>query len=265
MTWLPLLLLALLALAPLAHAMLRPRAARGRREADLAFHRAQLLELDRERDAGRMSEAAHRSATIEVQRRLLAAGASEERPADGGRLPAAALLLLPLILAASVGLYLMRGAPGMPSAPYALRAEIAAHDEQLLATLRARLAAMDQRGEATRQGWILLGNAERERGQSEQAAESWRRALEIRFDAGLASDIAEMLISRGDPAAAAGLIERGLAAAPGDPRLRFLAGMAEVAAGRPANARALWQALLADAPADAPWRPVVERELNALP
>jgi cytochrome c-type biogenesis protein CcmH len=49
------------------------------------------------------------------------------------------------------------------------------------------------------------------------------------------------------------------------PRLRFLAGLAEARAGRPENARAAWRALLAEAPPDAPWRPIVELQLNALP
>ena len=56
-----------------------------------------------------------------------------------------------------------------------------------------------------------------------------------------------------------------LPAAPAWPTLRFLAGLVEAESGRPANARALWQALLTDTPADAPWRAMLERRLNALP
>ena len=52
-------LLALAALAPLGFALLRPAAARGRREADLALYRKQLAELERERAAGRLDEAAY--------------------------------------------------------------------------------------------------------------------------------------------------------------------------------------------------------------
>ncbi len=58
---------------------------------------------------------------------------------------------------------------------------------------------------------------------------------------------------------------RALAEAPGDPRLRFLAGLLAAEAGRPAEARALWQALLADTPADAPWRGMLERAAQRLP
>ena len=89
--------------------------------------------------------------------------------------------------------------------------------------------------------------------------------VEIVFDAALAAEIAEMEIARGAPAEATPLIARALAEAPGDPRLRYLAGLVEAESGRPANARALWQALLTDSPPDAPWRRLLERRLSALP
>jgi len=263
-TWIPLVLLALAALLPLGAAVLRPTAARGRREADIALYRAQLDELDREREAGRLDEAGHRAARIEVQRRLIAAADQTEVVATA-RSPALLVAVLPLLAAAGIGIYLLRGSPGMPSAPYGLRAEAAARDDQILATLRERLAGLDPRSDQARQGWILLGNAERGRGNAAAAIAAWTRALDARFDAELAGDIAEMEIARGAPAAATPWLARALAEQPGDPRYRFLAGLVEAESGRPANARTLWQALLAETPPDAPWRGLLERRLNALP
>ena len=265
MIWVLLMLVALAALLPLALAMLRPRAARGRRDADMALYRAQLAELDRERDAGRLDEAAHRAARVEVQRRLIAAADQAEAAATTARSPAMLMALLPLMMAAGLGLYLLGGTPGMPSAPYSLRAEAMARDEAILATLRTRLAALDPRSEQARQGWILLGNAERVRGRAAAAIEAWRKAIDVRFDASLAGDVAELELERGAAAEATPWITRALAETPNDPRLRFLAGLVEAESGRPANARALWQALLTDTPADAPWRAMLERRLNALP
>lgn len=264
-TWLPLAVLALVVLLPLALAVLRPRAARGRREADVALYRAQLAELDREREAGRLDEAGHRGARVEVQRRLIAAADQGEAEAGEARSPMLLAALLPLIAAAGIGLYLTRGSPGMPSAPYDLRAEAMARDKQIMAALRARLEALEPGSEQARQGWLLLGNAERARGRREAAVAAWRRAIDMRFDAGLAAGIAELEIERGEAAAATPWIARGLAAVPADPRLRFLAGLVEAESGRPANARALWQALLTDTPADAPWRGMLERRLATLP
>lgn len=262
--WLLVGALAIVAMLPLAITVFRPARARGRAEADMALYRAQLAELDRERDAGRLDPTAHAAATLEVQRRILAApkDAAAEVGKRSGAVVAAALFLLP---AAAVGLYMVRGVPEMPSAPYDVRRQQAEAEEQLLRTLRDRIAQLDPNGEPARQGLVLLGNAERNRGRLEPAAEAWNRALAIRFDAQLAGDLAELQIEEQKHAEAAALLVRALAREPGDPRLRFLAGLAEARAGRPANARSVWTALLADAPRDAPWRQVVERQLQALP
>jgi cytochrome c-type biogenesis protein CcmH len=262
--WLLVGAIALVAMLPLAIAVWRPARARGRAEADLALYRAQLAELDREREAGRLDAAAHAAATLEVQRRILAAPKEEGAGAGArsGAIVAAALFLVP---AAAIGLYLVRGIPEMPSAPYDLRRQQMEAEEQLLNSLRARLAQVPPESEAARQGLLLLGNAERNRGRLEPAVEAWTRALAIRFDPQLAGDLAELQIEQQNHAEAAALLARALGNAPTDPRLRFLTGLAEARAGRPANARSVWQALLADAPRDAPWRQVVERQLQALP
>ncbi|MBW6400143.1 c-type cytochrome biogenesis protein CcmI [Roseomonas sp. HJA6] len=265
MLWILLALLALTALLPLGYALLKPGAARGRREADMALYRAQLAELDRDREVGRLNEAEHRAATLEVQRRLIAAADRTEAAPTTGR-GAVMLLALPGLLAvAGLGLYLLRGTPGMPSAPYTLRAEAQARDDQIMALMRARVAALDQGTEQARRGWILLGNAERGRGRADAAIEAWERAATIRLDANIAGDIAELELERGNAAAAEPWITRGLAAEAADPRLRFLAGLIDAEGGRAAEARAKWQALLTDTPADAPWRAMLERRLSDLP
>jgi cytochrome c-type biogenesis protein CcmH len=265
-------LLALAALAPLGFALLRPAPARGRREADLGLYRRQLAELERERAAGRLDEAGHAAAVIEVQRRLLAApgaaeagaGAEATAAASGRTAPLfAALVAVPVVAA---GLYLANGSPGLPSATFAERQDVAAQEEQLLALLRARLAsAPDPNGETARQGWVLLGNAERGRGRPDAAAEAYARALAIRFDAELAGQRAQALLEANQTAEAARFLAEALPRAPDHIGLRFLTGLAEARAGRPETARTLWRALVAEAPPDAPWRAMVERRMQDLP
>lgn len=263
--------LALAALAPLGFALLRPTSARGRREADLALYRRQLAELERERAAGRLDEAGHAAGVLEVQRRLLAApGAAESdseasaaRTAAAGRAPVfAALLAVPAV---AVGLYLANGSPGLPAAPFSERRDVAAQEEQLLTMLRERLAAADPTSEAARQGWVLLANAERERGRAEAAAEAYGRALAVRFDPALAGQRAQALLEANRTEEAARFLAEALPRAPNDIGLRFLTGLAEARAGRPETARTLWRALVAEAPADAPWRAMVERRMQDLP
>ena len=63
-----------------------------------------------------------------------------------------------------------------------------------------------------RQGWLLLGNAERERGRPQAAIEAWRRALDTRVDAGLAAEIAGVLPDRHRLRAERHAVERRLVA-----------------------------------------------------
>ncbi|TCH96808.1 c-type cytochrome biogenesis protein CcmI [Roseococcus sp. SYP-B2431] len=263
MTWLALALAAALILSPLAWAALRPPAPRSRGEAHLALFHAQLAELDSQRAEGRLDEASHKAATLEVQRRLLAAPAAAAPPSETRASPLllGALVLIPV---AGVILYLDRGFPEMRSATLSERRQADAADDAIITQLRERLRTADPATESGRQGFILLGNAERTRGRLAEASAAYRRALEARFDLGLAIRFVEVEIERGEAASALTWIDRSLETQP-DPRLRFLKGLAQARAGQPEEARATWRALLADAPADAPWRAAVQQSLDGLP
>lgn len=178
---------------------------------------------------------------------------------------------MPLVLAAfavpavAAGLYLVNGSPGLPSAPFSERRDVAAQEEQLLGLLRQRLATTDPASETARQGWVLLANAERGRGRPDAAAEAYARALAVRFDAELAGQRAQVLLEADRTDEASRFLADALPRAPNHVGLRFLSGLAEARAGRPESARTLWQALVAEAPADAPWRAMVERRMQDLP
>ncbi len=269
MIWLWMLLLALLALAPLGWALWRPRAVRGRREADLALYRSQLAELDADLTAGRLDAPGHAAAKLEVQRRLLATPDAAEPNAAAAGVPArltprtlALLLAVPLL---ALALYVATGTPDMPSAPFSLRQQTADRDEALLAQLRTRLAQLPPESDQARQGWMLLATAERNRGRLEAAAEAYRRALASRFDADATAQLAQLLLEDDKPEAAAALLAAALEQAPQHIGLRFLSGSAELAAGHADRAKALWQALVADSPEGAPWRAMVQRRLESLP
>lgn len=260
MSWLLLGAMSLVLLLPLAFALRGPAEARDRAEADRALFHAQLDELEREREAGRLTDAGYADARLEVQRRLLAAPAAVEARAGGRTLLVATLIGVPAL---AFGFYLLHGNPGLPSASFAARQELGTRDEILLAQLRTRIASFPP-GEQRRTGLILLGNAERNRGAFPAAAAAWREALDSGFEPGLAADLAEVELERGQNTAAFILLARASREAPQDPRIRFLVGVAEAATGRRDTARATWTALLADAPPDAPWRATVEARLRAL-
>ena len=113
-----------------------------RREVSVALHRAQLAELDRDLDDGRIGREEHAGAKLEVERRILAADALPAQPHGGS----AKLLLLMTIIALPMGgfaLYLP-GATLVPSEPHAAwAAQQAVQQQQLdkmIAMLRAHLA-----------------------------------------------------------------------------------------------------------------------------
>ncbi len=221
MIWLYVVLLSAFALLPCVLA-LRPRpGARDRHEAAMALHRAQLDELERDRDCGLIAESDYASARLEIQRRLLAEGArGSEASRIGSRAPVlATLMLVPL---AAVGLYLIGGQPNLPAAPLAARLRRLDAQEQkdstLLALLKTRLAGMPQKSPQAQEGYILLGQVEAARGDWKQAALAWRHALAAGFDPALAAQTAEAQVEADgsvSPGSAA-LFRRALDAAPKD-------------------------------------------------
>lgn len=232
MIWLAAFLLAAAALAPVA-LTLRPRlGARGRREAALALHRAQLAEIDRDLAEGRIAASEHAGAVLEVQRRLLgAAGTAERAPGPSPRGPVwVALAMVPV---AALLLYLTGGSPGLPAMP--LQGRIAAAEQQarneaaMVAQLRAVLGTLDPHSEKAREGYVLLGGAEARLGDLGAAAAAWKTALAVRFDPTLAAEAAE--------------------------------ATTEAVGHMTDEAAELFRRALAEAPSDAPWRPMAERRL----
>ncbi len=233
MIWFALFGLTALVLLPFAWSLRGSAIPRGRREVALALHRAQLAELGRERDEGRLGPAEYDAAALEVQRRLLAAAAATDGPPERpARFPL--LVLFPLMPLLGLALYLVGGVPGMPAQPLAERREAsarqAAEEDALIGQLRARLATIDPRSEQARQGYYLLGKAEIGRGNMQAGAQAWRTALAIGFDPTLAAITA--------------------------------AAITQAEGKVTAEAADLFRRALAEAPPDAPWRPMAERRLR---
>jgi cytochrome c-type biogenesis protein CcmH len=229
--------LAAVALTPLAFALRRGIALRGRRDSALALHRAQLEELDRELEEGRIGAGEHATAKLEVQRRLLAEAEAADplvamAPAAGNAvvrgdraLILTAMVMLPL---GAVGLYLIGGHPELPDAPRAdMLARAAAQekrDDALIDALREKVKQLEPQSEQARTGYVLLGNVEDNRGHLVAAADAWQHALDIRFDPTLAAQVAEAQTqSEGRVSArSAALYRRALDAAPKDAPWRGL-------------------------------------------
>ncbi|GBQ25123.1 cytochrome c-type biogenesis protein CycH [Gluconacetobacter sacchari DSM 12717] len=229
MIWIGIFLLSAVVLLPSLLAFRRTTRLRDERESAMLLHRAQLAELDRDRESGLIADGEHAGARLEIQRRLLASDAASARGL--GRsvttpVVMACLLLLPLT---ATGLYLLCGHPTLPAQPLAPR--LAAQkaqdrrDDALLAELRAGLARMSPDDPNRFQGFLLLGQAEAARDHYAAAAEAWRQAMTIRFIPEIAVRAAEaqtLADGRVSPESAA-LFRRALDAAPADAPWRMAA------------------------------------------
>jgi cytochrome c-type biogenesis protein CcmH len=270
--WLLAGLLTALAVAVLLIPLLRrPKDAAARRDYDLAVYRDQLSELDRDLARGILSADQAEAARTEIERRLL--GAAEGGPEGGseggaksaeprrGVLAAATVVALP---AAALGLYLVLGAPGVPSVPFAER-PTAQPVPQDIALLVERLAARMAETPDDPEGWRLLGRTYLQIGRPVEAVDALRQAVTRGADgASVWASLGEALVEVNQGLVVVDAREafaRVLKHDPGDPRARYYTGLALAQDGRPREALETWVALAADAPADAPWREVVAAQI----
>jgi cytochrome c-type biogenesis protein CcmH len=140
--------------------------ARGRRDAAIEIHRAQLEELSRDLANGRIAESEYAGAKLEIERRLLAADTLTDIKLDGSAKWFLALTTL-AVPATAFLLYLPGSTPHVPSMPHA---EVAAREQQaaaqvdtLIAQLRAHLATIDPNSVDASEGQALLAEALAER------------------------------------------------------------------------------------------------------
>lgn len=175
----------------------------------------------------------------------------------------AARLLCLGVLTLGVGGYALRGAP-------AASGYVAPHVDP--AEPGARVAAEQARARLLKDptdvpSWIAMSVALSGEGKSQQAVEGLTRALAVMPDQpDLWVALGEALVAHNNglvsPAARLAF-DRASQIAPDHPAPRYYLGMAWLQAGKPDQALETWQALLASAAADAPWRDNVARKVKA--
>jgi len=255
--------------------LLRPLVSRvdggaGRREDAVAMFRRQLGDIDAELGQSRLTPDEAAAARTEATRGMLAAadreGAEAALAAPGTAelswRVATAVSVAGLMPVAALGIYHAVGAPGAinPSAATAATAS-APHDVASLAAAANQLKARLEADPDHPEGWALLGRTMAKLARFPEAGEAYRRAIALAPDEpGLHAELGEVLVLAAEgtvtPAAAAELAKAG-----DDPRARFYSAEAALQRGDNAAARAALQALLADAPTDAPWRKIVAGRL----
>ncbi len=257
----------LIALAPLSRA--RSARKRGHAAADQEVYRRQLEAIDRDEASGVMSHAEADAGRGEIARRVMAAKAPEPE----GKRSASVAGWAAVVLAVGVPLlalpvYLAIGQPQIPGQP---AAEVRARQEAAnsnIAELVAKVEAHLAKNPEDAQGWTVLAPVYMRMGRFDSAADAYRNAIRLSGpSATLQADLGEALAASADGVITADAREALQAALKIDPdavKPAFLMAMAAEQDGDMQTALSRWQSLLAEAPADAPWRGEVETRLAAV-
>ncbi|HET7911492.1 MAG TPA: c-type cytochrome biogenesis protein CcmI [Pseudolabrys sp.] len=237
---------------------------------DLAVYRDQLDEIERDQAAGLIGAAEAEAARTEVSRRLLAAADAAELahalPAGSPlwrrrAVTAGAIVLLPSIAAA---FYLALGSPQLPGQPLAERAR-QAHQGRSIASLVSQAEAHLERNPDDIRGYEVLAPIYLRMGRFADAVSARRKLLTLGGDnAGRQSDLGEALVAAANgvvTADAKSAFERALALDPDELKAKFYVGLAAEQDGDRARAAEIWGAMTKNAPADAPWLPMVREAL----
>ena len=235
---------------------------------EAVVYRDQLAEIERDVAAGLIGVSEAEAARVEIGRRLLAAADSErDLPARSnlGLRRASAIVALVGLPVAAVMFYLALGSPWLGDFPLASRTR-AADANQPLENMVAQVEAHLEKNPTDARGWTVLAPVLARLGRYDDAVRAYRNVITYAGDgAERRSDLGEALalVAGGVVTAEAKAeFERAVAQDANEPRANYFLGLAAEQDGRQADAAAIWRAILARAPADAPWRPLVEAALT---
>lgn len=234
---------------------------------EVAVYKDQLAEIERDLAVGLIAAPEAEAARVEISRRLLAAAAGEPAAAPKSNLKwrrsAAVLALVGLPLVA-IGVYMPLGSPRLQDFPLAERERgtgMARSLENLVVQVEQHLEKNPTDG----RGWNVLAPVLQRLGRFDDAVRAYRNALTYNGESPeRRSDLGEAIA-----AAAGGVVtaeaktefERAHALDADDPKSNYFLGLAAEQDGRKDDAANIWRALLAKAPSDAPWRPLVQSSL----
>lgn len=242
----------------------------GQTGSDLEVYRDQLDEIERDRVAGLIAETEAEAARVEVSRRLIGAADAAEfaRALPIGSplwrrraVTVAAVILLPGIATA---LYLALGSPQLPGQPLADRMR-EVHPGQSVEHLISQAEAHLERNPDDIRGYEVVAPVYLRLGRFADAVNARRKVLALGGESGgRQSDLGEALVAAANgvvTADAKSAFERALALDPNELKAKFYIGLAAEQDGDRAKAAEIWRAMIKNAPADAPWLPIVREAL----
>jgi cytochrome c-type biogenesis protein CcmH len=264
--WIVIALMTAAVVAGLVWAWSRAGAAESRAAFSRAVFRDQLAELDRDAARGAIAPEEAAAARNEIARRLI----GETEPAADARRRSSRLapwLAGALVPAIAMPLYLYSGSPRLRDVPLEERLAGAAKNndfEALVAKVEAHLASHPDDAK----GWAVVAPAYKQLGRYQDAANAYANVLRLSTPtADLYTSLGQMIAIANQglvTAEAAKAFDVALALDPKHPAARFFKALGLKQEGKTEEALAIWNALLKDTPADAPWRAGLEQEIASI-
>jgi len=230
---------------------------------EAAVYRDQLRELDRDLASGLISANEADYARAEIGRRLIgvsAAPVADRMVSKHHRLSEAfVLLLLPIV---GLCLYVLMGRPDLPSQPLAARLENPGNDMAILVAKAERhLAQHPDDGK----GWDVLAPIYFNTMRVADAENAYRHAIRLLGPSAARLDgLAETLMATADGVVtedARQVLEQSLRLQPDNPKASFYLALGLEQAGKAGEAKAAFEALAKQSPAEAPWLPLVTEHI----
>ena len=235
------------------------------RQANLAVLREQLKEIERDRQAGTLSQADYDLAQADLRHRTLEESRDQDsRPAQQQGARRLGWVLLLSIPVATAALYVLLGNPAMLN-PVAL--EQAARDQPV--DINAMVARLEKRLEENPDdpgAWLMMGRSHRYYGRHAEAVQAYAKAMPVvDGDPAALAEYAESLLMSGQDTLDGlpdRLVQRSLALNPQEPLGLMLAGAAALHREQYAAAIDYWERLLSQFPADSETAKVVNQGLQ---
>ena len=238
-----------------------------REGSETVVYKDQLAEVQRDAAAGMIGANEAQAARVEISRRLLAASDAEAAASLPSSLwfrRAVALIALAGLPLVAIGLYASFGSPSLGDFPLAERSRAAvatASMDKLVAQVESHLEKNPTDG----RGWEVLAPVLARIGRYDDAARAWRNSITYNGEsASRRSDLGEAIAASSGgvvTAEAKAEFDRAIALDPTEVKARYFAGVAAEQDGRKDDAAKIWRAMLASAPQDAPWRPLIQEAL----
>lgn len=231
------------------------------RAGEAAVYRDQLRELDRDLAGGLISAEEAGYARAEIGRRLLAvsnAASDTAKAATRGHYRFSQAFIIVILPAIGLCLYLMKGAPGLPSQPLEARLEQPGNDLAIsIVKVERHLAQNPDDGK----GWEVLAPIYLKTNRIVDAELAYRNIIRLlgpsaeRF-----GSLGEVLIMKAGgivTAEARSTLQQSLALDANNPRALFYLALALEQGGKAAEARTAFVALAKQSPPEAPWMAAV--------